>query len=130
MNELLFIALEVSRAVPIRYTLIDGFSHFVTLMTAPMLPAGKLAGGFAATGKRRHFCKWHGNVGTANEISSWLASSLDADVSKFGADTQPIDLPPLDMLAGAAFSSIIAGVAALFRFAATFRNVNGTLISG
>ena len=29
---------------PIRDTLIEGFSHFVTSMTAPMLPAGALAG--------------------------------------------------------------------------------------
>src|SRR4051812_9253345 len=107
-DELPFIALEVSRALSIRYTPIDGFSHFVTSMTAPMLPAGALAGGFAATGKRRLSVNGTRIVGTANEISSWPASWLDADVSKFGADTQPSDLPPLDMLAGAAFSSIIA----------------------
>src|SRR5882724_5229839 len=29
---------------PIRDTLIEGFSHFVTSMTAPMLPAGAIAG--------------------------------------------------------------------------------------
>src|SRR5271167_865258 len=29
---------------PIRDTLIEGFSHFVTSMTAPMLPAGAVAG--------------------------------------------------------------------------------------
>jgi hypothetical protein len=29
---------------PIRDTLVEGFSHFVTSMTSPMLPAGAVAG--------------------------------------------------------------------------------------
>ena len=36
-----FVTLALS---PLRDTLIEGFSHFVTSMTAPMLPAGAVAG--------------------------------------------------------------------------------------
>jgi hypothetical protein len=43
---------------PIRGTLIKGFSHFVTSMTAPIAPAGAIAGGLARTGKRR-LCTAH-----------------------------------------------------------------------
>src|SRR5512132_2962381 len=48
---------------PIRDTLIEGFSHFVTSMTAPMLPAGAVAGWGLHPLEKRRLCTAHTQSG-------------------------------------------------------------------
>ena len=59
---------------PIRDTLIEGFSHFVTSMTAPI--ASGWSGcrmGFAPTGKRR-LCTAHTQIGHSRFTTTWRPS--------------------------------------------------------
>src|SRR2546425_12702275 len=68
---------------PIRDTLIEGFSHFVTSMTAPMLPAGAVAGWGLHPLEKRRLCTAHTRSGRPLNNHAERQSSRHRDKSGF-----------------------------------------------